>query len=102
MAPEEDTLVVFRADRLLHEVRPTRRRRLALQIWVYCRSMCSEPDLAVQAGSGPSGVRASRLYPGEHYAHAVRRALDDHTEAPVTMGKGNSARGQLWVSAAPS
>ena len=102
VAPEEDTLVVFRADRLLHEVRPTRRRRVALQIWIYCRSTSSEPDLAVQAGSGPSGVRAARLYPGVHYAHAVRRALDDHTEVPVTAGKGNSARGQLWVSAAPS
>jgi len=33
VCPEEDTMVVFRADRTLHEVRPAQARRVALSAW---------------------------------------------------------------------
>ena len=103
VAPQSDTLVVLRADRILHEVRPTRRRRLALQIWVYCDSHASASrpevhDRALQVGGGADGVRAAKLYPGPAYARAIQRALTEHTALQVTQGKGRSARGRLWVS----
>ena len=33
--PHGDTLVLFRADRVLHEVRPSQAARLAMTVWLY-------------------------------------------------------------------
>jgi hypothetical protein len=33
--PRGDTLVMFRADRILHEVRPARKERFAISMWLY-------------------------------------------------------------------
>lgn len=35
VAPRGDTLIMFRADRLLHEVRPARAKRYAATVWLY-------------------------------------------------------------------
>ena len=35
VSPRGDTLVIFRADRILHEVRPARAKRFAITIWLY-------------------------------------------------------------------
>ena len=44
VAPVADTMVVFRADRIMHEVRPCSRHRLAASVWILAGPAGDEPD----------------------------------------------------------
>jgi hypothetical protein len=48
IAPRGDTLVIFRADRILHEVRPAKAKRFAITIWLYGGSRVHAAKLRAQ------------------------------------------------------
>ena len=128
--PARDTLVIFRADRILHEVRPTRRQRLALSSWIYCRGRraggqaetCAGGEFVrgAQGGSGGDDVSvtptpSSRLHARQVGAgpDGVRARLYPSDEfgpcimkavrdMPIPGFSGGSAKclGNMWVSAA--
>jgi Rps23 Pro-64 3,4-dihydroxylase Tpa1-like proline 4-hydroxylase len=77
VAPVSDTLIVFRADKLLHEVRPTsgRHDRLAATLWLSARS---------RGGAGlPSAAPRPLLYPRKEYGRAVDAALRESPFRPM-------------------
>lgn len=94
--PAADTLLIFRADKLLHEVRPTRRLRFAATLWVSARSRCrhrfedgATSNNAVSerhASQGPmQGPRtAPRVYyPKSEYGRCIEAALARHPFRPM-------------------
>jgi hypothetical protein len=51
VAPCGDTCVIFRADRVLHEVRPARAERLAATVWLYAGTAAQAGRLAADNGA---------------------------------------------------
>jgi hypothetical protein len=91
VAPSADTLLVFRADKLLHEVRPTRgRQRLAVTLWLSARSTGRDANaeahsMTGSAAAGPqaTAARSLPLYPRDEYGRCVDAALHESPFRPM-------------------
>ena len=75
--PTADAMVIFRADKLLHEVRPTCRRRLAVTLWMCAKSEGAPQDERPRARPVP-------LYPRSEYGRCVQAALEQHPFRPIS------------------
>ena len=56
VAPRGDTLVLFRADRVLHEVLPARAQRVAATMWFHAGSAAQRERLLARTGGVVSVV----------------------------------------------
>jgi len=117
--PVADTLLIFRADKLLHEVRPTSRRRVALTVWLFAKGCaggghggqttdghtgCCEAAAAAGCEAEAAVSRSARthrdrshLYPSKQYGPCIQHALKQHA-FPGGAIYHTKCLGQMWVS----
>jgi hypothetical protein len=86
VSPECDVLLMFRADKLLHEVQPALRQRLAATLWLCARSTANDDGAPGPLATSPPDRRVAQLtplYPQSEYGRCVNSSLAQHPFRPI-------------------